>query len=303
MKLNYKTLGLSAMVSATALLGLQACNGGNNNQGNSGNKQETESDGFAESNDELTTYYLLPSPEDIFAFSSEKLKFSSALLNPTDRANTYEDSKSKETNFGVYCADMAYCAVNGQNQDAVKYLAVLRELSSKLGLESVFSTKLNARIDEQIQNKDSLKVIANETYLDIKKALEVQGKNSTIAQISAGGWIECMYIIINSIDSFSNTDINIQQIADEKNVFESLMAYLEQFKSKPGIEETIEQLKPLGTAYNQLSVVVVENAGNQTTENGAMIIGGNKKIEISEENFNTLKKTITDIRQALTSNK
>jgi hypothetical protein len=301
MKLNYKTLGFGAVVTATVLLGFQACNGNSNPGGNSG--QESQPEGFSETQDELTTYYLLPSPEDIFAFSSEKLKFSSSLLNPTDRANTYEDSKSKETNFGVYCADMAYCAVNGQNQDAVKYLAVLRELSSKLGLESVFSNDLNDRIDGQIQNKDSLKAIANETYLDIKKALEVQGKNSTIAQISAGGWLECMYIIINSIDSFSNTDINIQQIADEKNVFESLMAYLEQFKSKPGIEETITQLKPLGEAYNQLSVVVMENPDTETNENGAIVIGGNKKIEISEENFNTLKKTITEIRHALTSNK
>ncbi len=300
MKLNYKSFGLSTVLSAAVLLGFQSCNGNSNPSG--GNQQSNSNSGFEEQ-DELTTYYLLPSPEDIFAFSSEKLKFSSSLLNPTDKAATYEDSKSKETNFGVYCADMAYCAVNGQNQESIKYLGTLKELSSKLGLESVFGKELGDRIDRYMQNKDSLKVIANETYLDIKKALEIQGKNSTIAQISAGGWLECMYIIINSIDSFSNSDVNIQQIADEKNVFESLMAYLEQFKNKPGIQETIDQLKPLGEAYKKLSVVVVEDAGNQTTDNGAIVIGGNKKIEISEENFNALKKCITDIRQEFTSNK
>ena len=303
MKFNCKTLGFGAMMTAVSLFGFQSCTGnGGNNSTDDGQSAGKTQDGFAEAN-EQTTFYLLPSPEDIFAFSSEKLKFSSSLLNPSERASTYEDSKSKETNFGVYCADMAYCAVNGQYQDAVKYLGTLKDLSSKLGLESVFDKKLSDRIDKHIENKDSLKAIANDTYLEIKKNLERQGKNATIAQISAGGWLECMYIIINSIDSFSQTDINIQQIADEKNVFESLLAYLEQFKSKPGIEETIEQLKPLGEAYKQLSVVVVEQNGNATNKNGAIVIGGSKKIEISEDNFNTLKKKITEIRHALTSNK
>lgn len=297
MKLITRTLGIAA--AASALLSLNACSG---NGGNTQQQTEvTEVNEFAQAS-EQETFYLLPSPEDIFAFQAEKLKYSSSLLNSTDKTSEYIDSKSQEVNFGIYCADMAYCAVNGQYQDASKYLNTLKDLSSKLGLESVFNQALANRVDQYLSNKDSLKVIANDTYLDVKKALENQGKNSTIAQISAGGWIECMYIITNSIENFSTTDINIQQIADEKNVFEALMAYLEQYKNKPGVEETMSQLKPLEEAYGKLSVVVTEQA-NTTTESGAMVIGGAKKIEISEENFNLLKQRITEVRKVLTNNK
>ncbi|MBQ3691110.1 MAG: hypothetical protein II937_14775 [Bacteroidales bacterium] len=298
MKFNYKAFGMVA--AASALLSLQACSGSGSE--NKNQNQGQEESGFAQV-EEPTTFYLLPSPEDIFAFSAEKLKFSSQLLNPSENAGNYQDSKSQEVNFGVYCADMAYCAVNGQYQDAAKYLKTLKELSSKLGLEAVFNQKLSSRVDQHIEDKDSLKAIANDTYIDIKKALESQGKNATIAQISAGGWLECMYIITNSIESFSDTDLNIQQIADEKNVFESLMAYLGQYKSRPGIEETINQLKPLEEAYNKLSVVFTEQTSNTTTSDGAIVIGDGKKIEISEENFNLLKKRMAEIRTALITNK
>lgn len=81
------------------------------------------------------------------------------------------------------------------------------------------------------------------------------------------------------------------------------MAYLGQYKSRPGIEETINQLKPLEEAYNKLSVVFTEQTSNTTTSDGAIVIGGGKKIEISEENFNLLKKRMAEIRTALITNK
>ncbi|MBR4266975.1 MAG: hypothetical protein IKQ46_13060 [Bacteroidales bacterium] len=296
MKLISKTLGIA--VTASALLSIQACtNSSNNNQGQTPQEPTQE---IQEA--ENTTFYLLPSPEDFFAFSAEKLKYSSVLLNATEKSSEYIDSRSQELNFGIYCADMAYCAVNGQYQDATKYLNTLKDMSAKLGLETVFTQALANRVDQYIQNKDSLKQIANDAYFDIKKALETQSKNATIAQISAGGWIECMYIITNSIDNFSTTDINIRKIADEKVVFESLVAYLEQFKNKPGVQETIDIFKPVEEAYQKLEVVVTEN-NSVKTNSDAIVLGGNQKIEISEDNFNVLRTRIAEIRKMLTNNK
>lgn len=297
MKLISKSLAVA--LSAAALVAIQACSGnGNSNQNNAND----EFDDFEEM--EQTTFYLLPSPEDIFAFSAEKMKYSSSLLNPTDKADSYLDNRMQEINFGVYTADMAYAAAFGEYTDASKYIKTLKGVSSKLGLESIFTQALLSRVEKFIENKDSLKDIANDTYFDIKKSLESNNRYSTIAQISAGGWVECMYIITNSIENFSETDPNIQHVADEKNVFTSLMQYLDQLKDKPGISGTINDLKPIEEAYGKFTYEEVESAKQASSDEDApIVIGGNKKLKVTEENFNLLKANIATVRKTLTNNK
>lgn len=299
MKITKKSLAVA--LSATALVAMQACSG------NGPKNQDINQDNGMEEMQEVeqTTFYLLPSPEDIFAFSAEKMKYSSALLNPTDKSDSYIDTKMQEINFGVYTADMAYAAAFGEYKDAAKYLNTIKGVSSKLGLESIFTQALAARVDKFIENKDSLKDIANDTYFDIKKSLESNNRNSTIAQISAGGWVECMYIITNSIEAYNESDPNIQHIADEKNVFTSLMQYLEQLKGKPGITSTITDLKPIEEAYAQLQLIDITPAATpaNTDEDAPIVIGGKKKLQITEDNFNLLKARIAQVRQVLTDNK
>ncbi|MBQ5513751.1 MAG: hypothetical protein IIT83_08700, partial [Bacteroidales bacterium] len=117
MKLISKTT--AAAISASALLLLQACGGSTTTQ-NTGDKADKPAQTTQDA--EQTTFYLLPSPEDIFAFSADKLKYSAALLNPTSKAETYVDTKMRELNFGVYVADMAYAAAFGEYTDATKYM-------------------------------------------------------------------------------------------------------------------------------------------------------------------------------------
>ena len=297
MKLISKTT--AAAISASALLLLQACGGSTTTQ-TTGTTTDTPAQTTQE---EQTTFYLLPSPEDIFAFSADKLKYSAALLNPTSKAETYVDTKMRELNFGVYVADMAYAAAFGEYTDATKYMKTIKETSSQIGLESIFTNALTSRIDKFIENKDSLKAIANDTYYDIKKELEKNNRNSTIAQISAGGWVECMYIITNSIEQFSENDPNIQHVADEKNVFSSLLKYLGQHTDKPGVAATLRDLKPIEEAYARLPLVDAGPSNTKSSSEDAIVIGKDKKIQINEDNFNLLKARISQVRQTLTDNK
>ena len=290
----------AAAISASALLLLQACGGSTTTQNTNGDNTAKPAQTTQE---EQTTFYLLPSPEDIFAFSADKLKYSAALLNPTSQAETYVDTKAREINFGVYVADMAYAAALGENTDAAKYMQTIKETSTQIGLESIFTNALISRIDKYIENKDSLKAIANDTYYDIKKELEKNNRNSTIAQISAGGWVECMYIITNSIEQFSEKDPNIQHVADEKNVFSSLIKYLGQHTDKPGVTNTLRDLKPIEEAYARLPLVDAAPSNTKSSSEDAIVIGKDKKIQINEDNFNLLKARISQVRQTLTGNK
>jgi hypothetical protein len=112
-----------------------------------------------------------------------------------------------------------------------------------------------------------------------------------------------MYIITNSIEQFSENDPNIQHVADEKNVFSSLMKYLSQHTDKPGITATIRDLKPIEEAYARLPLVDAGPAKAKSSSEDAIVIGKDKKIQITEDNFNLLKARISQVRQALTDNK
>lgn len=293
MKIRIKP-AYGAIAAATAVLTFSACAGDSNNQNNN---QQNEVKAAEESN----TFYLIPSPNDLFAFTqNEKLQYSAELLNPIANADKYIDNQSKEFNFGTFSADMAYSAAFGKYQESVKYLNQIRNLSDQIGIGNVFNDALINRIDQVANNKDSLKSISNDTYLEIITALDGKKRNRTMALISAGGWLESLYIVTQSIDKYDPADISVQQVADQKLVLENLIQYFNQIKDDPAVAQTLKEFEPLKNAYSEIKRE--ENAETQNPPEGAIAVGGSKKLKISEENFNKIKETIAQLRNKLTAN-
>jgi len=252
-------------------------------------------------NDNLT-FYLIPSPKDMFSFtSSNEIPFSTEVLNPAENADKYLDVQSQELGFGMYSADLAYTAAFFQTKEAKKYLKVVRGLSAQIGISSVFDEALVTRFDEMPDNKDSLIQVTNDTYFDIVKFLEENERKSSLALISTGGWLESLYIVVSLVKEYKENSDVIQLIADQKNIFENLLLYLEQHKSDPNINSVITELAPIKAIYDQLEVVKVERP--KTPENsGKIIVGGTTKIVITAEQFKNLKETITKVRNKLSAN-
>ncbi len=249
------------------------------------------------------TFYLIPSPKDMFDFTNdENLPYSLEVLNPVENADKYIDTKTQELGFGIYSADLAYTAAFAKTKDAIKYLSVVRDLSDKIGISSVFDESLVQRFDNVEDSKDSLMSVTNDTYFDIVKHLELNDRKSSLALISAGGWLESLYIVVNLIDEYKEDDKTIQLIADQKNIFENLILYLEQNKDDENIKKIIEDLKPIQKIYNGLEEVDIENATKPEVAAGQIIIGGARKIVITKEQFANLKQIISEIRNKLTGN-
>ena len=81
------------------------------------------------------------------------------------------------------------------------------------------------------------------------------------------------------------------------------LKYLSQHTDKPGITATIRDLKPIEEAYARLPLVDAGPAKAKSSSEDAIVIGKDKKIQITEDNFNLLKARISQVRQALTDNK
>lgn len=248
------------------------------------------------------TFYLIPSPKDMFAFTrNTDLDFSAEILNPEENADKYLDTKSQEIGFGIYSADLAYAAAFSQTHTAGKYIKVVRNLSDEIGI-TIFDESLLKRIEYLPENEDSLMRVTNDTYHDIVKFLEQNDRETSLALISAGGWIESLYIVINLIDEYKANENVIQLIADQKNIFENLILFLKQNKANEDINKLLEELEPIRTIYDGLDVVKIEKSEKILNPDNKIIVGGATRIVITENQFQDLKKAITDVRNKLTLN-
>ncbi len=252
---------------------------------------------------ESQTYYLIPSPEGLFSFIRDgDLKYVKDVLNPTENMDKYIDTRAKELNFGIYSADLAYVASFNKYQESVDYLNTVRTLSDEIGISAVFDENLIGRIDNIIDDQDSLLKVTSDSYFSIVRYLESSNRTKTLALIVTGGWIESIFVVTNLIDNFDPNSDAVQLLADQKLVIENLMSYLDQNKSDDNIQRTINDLKNLQKIYQELKT---EEKGNSTPEentDGKIVVGGNAKIVMTQEQFEKLKQEVAKVRNKITKN-
>ncbi|MBR6177769.1 MAG: hypothetical protein IKQ70_07800 [Bacteroidales bacterium] len=297
--MKIKATPICAIVAASALM-FQSCAGDSNNQNNQQQQQDQQQTQTSQTNE--NNFYLIPSPEDLFAFTKDKsLQFVPGLINPVENIDKYIDVKSKELNFGTYTADMAYCAAFEKSLESYKEFTVVHQLSDAIGIGNVFTPALENRLKSLTDNRDSLKQMASDIYLNIQTFLDSKNRSKTMTLISTGGWLEFLYIVVNSVDKFEADNPTIQRIADQKIIFDNLMLRLEQQQTDPSIKSTIADLTPLKAAFDELTVEKNQTSSS-TSNSGAIKVGGGMKIKMTENNFNKIKETITSVRNNITIN-
>ena len=286
----FKTIIFLALVAVFA-----SCNG-------KGGNDENLNDSLVNlQNVHSQTYYLIPSPEGLFSFIKDgKLKFSDQVLNPTNNIDNYIDNRSKELNFGIYSADLAYVASFNKYQQSVDYLNTVRTLSDEIGISAVFDQNLIGRIDNIIDDQDSLLKVTSDSYLSIVRYLESADRKKSLALIVTGGWVESIYVVVNLMDNYKQDAKVITLLASQKHVVENLFAYLDQLKNEEAIKQTINELKPLADFYASLEVQKEDPKNGETKNDGKIVVGGNTKIIMTEAQFLELKKLISSIRNNIT---
>lgn len=250
------------------------------------------------------TFYQIPSPEELFAFVQDgELTYKEYLQNSIENASKYTDVKSKELNFGIYIADLAYAAAFNRYQESLKNIESVRKMSEDIGIASVFDEALNDRIQHVFEHPDSLLNVTNSSYYKIVSYLEENERGKTLALIAAGGWLESLYIFTNLVENYSPDNNTIQRIADQKLTFENLILYLKKHQSDSNVKSTIENLSGVRDAFAQLEVVKLDPSEVKNKSNNVIIVGGGKRINITEEQFKKLKEEITIARNNITANK
>ena len=232
-------------------------------------EEETEIDTVSTSVDvEKNMSYKLPSPVELYIFLRQyKTRFNKEALNPVENYSKYYTTTDKAVNLGIYSSDLAYCTVFEKNQETFQYFKSAKILADELGLMEGFDNQILKRIDENINNSDSLYQITTESYWDACTYLENEEQINLLPFILVGGWIESVHIAFSSVDEFSAENETIIRIAEQQFLLENLVDFFNSLKENEQFNEILVKLLELKNIYDKLyenkDVIITKDQYNE----------------------------------------
>lgn len=171
------------------------------------------------------------------------------LCNHVDNIDKYLNLKSKALNLGVYGADLSYAATYNQTQETMQYLSASAKLINDLQIASGFNESLVKRVDENLNDIDSLIIIISDSFYDTYKYLASNEQDDLSILVMAGSWIEALYISTQiSIISMDNEKI-VDIITDQNTSLEKLIEVMEPLKESDMGADIYEGLVGLHELY------------------------------------------------------
>ena len=238
------------ILSISATIFLVSCNS-ENKKTNKSNEDVLAYDNFIDIKKSGETYKI-PSPMELFIFLKEtKSPFlADKLHNPKSYTN-YMTKKTRAVNFGIYSADLAYCAVFGDFQKAIFYFNTNQKLADEMGLYEGYGEQIAERVNSNLSNIDSLIEISAESYDLTNTFLEEQGQSDLLGLFLVGGWVEGLYLAVESVKGLDVTSPVIERVADQQLLLENLINYLKENSCKIN-EDLIKDLENIQQAFDDL---------------------------------------------------
>jgi hypothetical protein len=255
-----------------------------------------------EINEIKNVYYLCPSPSEMLeVIGVTNLEFDEKLPNSVELADRYLDDRTITINLGVYASDLAYCAVFGRHEQVINLLEAVQNSTKKIHLSGATGQQFAERVRQNIGSLDSLHKISDEAFIDLLEFCEKNQRYNTMVLISAGAFIESLYLAIEMAGEYNPDNYLVQHLADQKLVLDNLVAFAASHSEDPGVAWTLEILKPVEDIYDRLDKSVTKTNVKKDNPDHLLITGG-IKINFSDEQYIKLLSTITEIRNKITLN-
>ncbi|MCF8379657.1 MAG: hypothetical protein K9H49_08785 [Bacteroidales bacterium] len=243
--------------------------------------------------------FSLPSPGEIIERLKESdIFYSKEFTNPAGNNDKYVGLQSQALNLGVYIADMAYSAVFTRSNETIEYLDVIQTMGNEINISTSAFESLAERSKANIGNMDSLLMISNEAFYNMIDFLETGGKENVISLVSAGAYLESIYIALSSVEKYEEDNEILNQIVDLKYPMDNLRERTTYIKNDPNVKKTINYLNEVENIFNEFTEVR-EDLNVEENNAGSLVIGGGESFKITEDNFILLKNKITEMRNTI----
>lgn len=171
------------------------------------------------------------------------------VANPTDNLDKYMTEKDKALNFGVYGADLAYVATYNKSQETNLYFEVCKKISDDLGLSNIYDEETFAKVEENIENQDTLHQVISNSFSQTYETLQENGKGAISVIVLAGGWIEGLYLSLELTQNAVDKDKLTGGIAAQKLNLDKLLVAMDVYKENDAVSEVIKELQKIEKVY------------------------------------------------------
>lgn len=270
---------------------------------------ENESDDLVESQDTVKASVLnvagelfsVPSPiQTALLIQKSGLAYNKNMLNESNKVNTYSTEFQRTLNLGVYGADLAYVSLYGQTQDALGYLAAVKQLTDKLGISNAFDEGTMNRFKNNITNKDSMMVLVGIAYRGSDAYLKNNQRSDVSSLILAGGWLESMYFSTSSYKSKPSNELKYR-IAEQKQALNSLIRILGN-NSNEAVKSLTESLKSLQIVFDGIEFKYTFVEPKHDTIKKVTYINSQTEVIVNDDQMNEIVSQVEKIRSSITSN-
>lgn len=298
MKINSRLL-LTFAVSTSLLASCSDDNAANNNSNNKVTKDSTTVDRTEKIEN---IFFNIPSPlETINILKNAGATYEWNLPLDPMQMDDFTGTTEKALAMGIYGADLNYASVFGVDNDMYMFLSCAEKLGKDLGVGQVFSEEVTQRIEDNVDNKDSMQVIISETFWAMDSQLHEEGRESVSALVIAGGWIEGVYLATQLAVLNPNNDEIKQRIAEQKYSIENLVKLLETYgTSSEDLLEITMMFKDLEELFQQIEEEKSQPA-NSVDEDGMLIIGQQITLTMSDELLGQITQLVSEIRVDFTN--
>lgn len=247
------------------------------------------------------TLFTLPSPyQATYIIKKSDFTFKKNILNPAENVSNYTTSFQKALNIGVYGTDLGYLNIYDQIPDVISYFTVIKKLSQELGIESALQIEIIDRIEENIDNQDSLLHFLTGTYRQFDSYLRSNNRKEVGALILTGGWIESVYIL-SHVALESNNRMVINRLGEQKHPLDNLIEILSPYYyNSKEYANIIDSLVDLAYEFDGIIYTYSYQAPKVDTENKMTTINSTSNVIISEYHLKTIANKISSIRNKIT---
>jgi hypothetical protein len=289
-----KTSVILFLLATTVILNTCASN---NNQEEDEVKSEDYNVSEAVLQSTKEVYKTLPSPvETAELIYKANVKFDEKILNPVQNVPYYITSQSMALNLGIYSADLSFSCLFDQRQVTLDYLNAVKSLTDGLGLVHLISQKDIIKLEDNLYNKDSIKIMVEDLIFNSREFLNDNNRPEIALLVVVGGWVEGMYIAMQLAKQSGN--INKELVDRMVEQYQSLLLVikaLDGFKKLPSISGVSDDMNRLKEIYDKMIIVDKTKSDSKTVN-----LAKNAKASVTPDLFISLYQEIIKTRNSYT---
>lgn len=215
---------------------------------------------------ELSGYPVPNSYEVTTLIYEAGARYNLHISNGPEKAGDYITQRDKVLNLGVYAADLCYATTYMMKQGTMNYLEASKTLIDDLGISTTFNINYAERIEDNIDNRDSLISIVSESFDDTWTYM-VENQQDVMARlVVCGSWIEGVYLTTKvAADADDNTAF-LEALARQKSSIEELVKLLDPVKNVEEVVEIYEALADIKKVYDGVGETLTQEQFQSISE-------------------------------------